>query len=179
MEKCHSELRRFRHQKQQREDSPVLIYRRSVENRPVVVLRLHDNRPALFRKSNLESRKASSLTKPASAQQTLEESSWPQGLGGPLIGQKLLQFLKRFSFGGQRVAGPPLLNRCERNAKLGGNLLLCVSSFGGEVFELLNESTKLFFFSCETSGLSLVKRVSFWHTLGPNAGSRIPCARWS
>jgi hypothetical protein len=46
MEKCHSELRRFRHQKQLREDSPVLIYRRSVENRPVVVLRLHDNRPA-------------------------------------------------------------------------------------------------------------------------------------
>ena len=46
MEKCHSELRRFRHQKQQREDSPVLIYRRSVENRPVLVLRLHDNRPA-------------------------------------------------------------------------------------------------------------------------------------
>jgi hypothetical protein len=132
-----------------------------------------------FRKSNLESRKAPLLTKPASARQTQEESSWPQGLARPLIGQKLLQFLKRFSFGGQRVAGPSLLNRCERNAKLGGNLLLCVSSFGGEVFELLNESTKLFFFSCETSGLSLVKRVSFWHTLGPNAGSRIPCARWS
>jgi len=84
-------------------------------------------------------------------------------LAGPLIGQKLLQFLKRFLFGGQRVAGPPLLNRCERNAKLGGNLLLCVPSFGREVFELLNESTKLFFLSCETSGLSLVERVSGRH----------------
>src|SRR4029077_4109909 len=91
-------------------------------------------------RSNLASRKASSLTKPASARQTQEESSWPQGLAGPLIGQKLLQFLKRFLFGGQRVAGPPLLNCSERNAKLGGNLLLCVPSFGREVFELLNES---------------------------------------
>jgi hypothetical protein len=84
-------------------------------------------------------------------------------LAGSVSNQELLQFLKRFSFGGQRVAGPPLLNRCERNAKLGGNLLLCVPSFGREVFELLNENTKLFFLSCETPGLSLVERVSGRH----------------
>jgi hypothetical protein len=85
------------------------------------------------------------------------EPSLPRVLAGSVSNQKLLQFLKRFLFGGQRVAGPSLLNCSERNAKLGGNLLLCVPSFSSEVFELLNESMKLFFLSCETSGLSLAE----------------------